>query len=250
MKKIIVLITLFSLAIAPLPAKALIVFDPTNYTQNVYAYVRQALQYAQQLQQTAQQLQMLANQATNLANMPQAVAQQVMNSIKNNLNQLQNIQNGSRSMTASYGQFSVQFDQMYPGYASYNGMSATQYSNQVLQMQQQTDKAVHDSMAAQGLVDPTKMQGETNTLNGLISASQTTTGALQAAQTGSQIAAFQSQQLMEQKQIMAAGFSAQSSYIAKQSQQEQAADAAANAMMQGWGDWNKNRTPSNIQQLK
>ena len=247
MKKLITTILITFLAICVIQAHALTVFDPTNYGQNIANYVRQAEQLYQQVQQTATQLQQLEAMAQNLKNMDASLQQQVMSGIQNNLNVLKNIQSQSMGMTYNYGQLSTAFDQMYPGFASYNGgLSAEQYSYQIQKWQNQTHYAMHDSMKAQGLADPAKIQSEAEMLNTLISASQIAEGALAAAQTGNQIAGFQAQQLMEQKSIMAAGYRAQASYYEQQVQQQEATKARAEQSMSDWGKNPGKRKPVDV----
>ena len=60
---------------------ALIVFDPTNYVQNVLTAARE-LQQVNQITSLQNEAQMLINQARNLASLPHSSPQQLQSSIQ------------------------------------------------------------------------------------------------------------------------------------------------------------------------
>ena len=64
------------------PARALIVFDPNNYVQNVLTAARELQQINNQITSLQNQAQMLINQAKNLANLPYSSLQQLQSSIQ------------------------------------------------------------------------------------------------------------------------------------------------------------------------
>ena len=64
------------------PARALIVFDPTNYVQNVLTAARSLQQINNQITSLQNEAQMLINQARNLANLPYSSLQQLQSSIQ------------------------------------------------------------------------------------------------------------------------------------------------------------------------
>ncbi len=55
---------------ASVPARALIVFDPSNYVQNVLTAARELQQINNQITSLQNEAQVLINQARNLANLP------------------------------------------------------------------------------------------------------------------------------------------------------------------------------------
>lgn len=63
------------------PARALIVFDPTNYVQNVLTAARELQQVNNQITSLQNEAQMLINQARNLASLPYSSLQQLQSSI-------------------------------------------------------------------------------------------------------------------------------------------------------------------------
>ena len=64
------------------PAWALIVFDPTNYVQNVLTAARELQQVNNQITSLQNEAQMLINQARNLASLPYSSLQQLQSSIQ------------------------------------------------------------------------------------------------------------------------------------------------------------------------
>src|SRR6201997_1594058 len=64
------------------PARALIVFDPNNYVQNVLTAARELQQINNQIASLQNEAQMLVNQAKNLANLPYSSLQQLQSSIQ------------------------------------------------------------------------------------------------------------------------------------------------------------------------
>lgn len=64
------------------PARALIVFDPNNYVQNVLTAARELQQINNQITTLQNEAQMLINQARNLASLPYSSLQQLQSSIQ------------------------------------------------------------------------------------------------------------------------------------------------------------------------
>src|SRR5690606_33409416 len=83
------------LAVLPTPAQAWrVVFDPTNYAQNVMQAARALQQVNQQITQLQNEAQMLVNQARNLTKLPYSAAQQLQANIQRTqdlMHQAQNI---------------------------------------------------------------------------------------------------------------------------------------------------------------
>jgi len=64
------------------PAHALIVFDPSNYAQNVLTAARSLEQITNQITSLQNQAQMLINQARNLASLPYSALQQLQQNVQ------------------------------------------------------------------------------------------------------------------------------------------------------------------------
>ncbi|WP_296739785.1 P-type conjugative transfer protein TrbJ [Mesorhizobium sp.] len=188
------------IAFAPVlvtPAHALIVFDPSNYAQNVLTAARALQQINNQITSLQNQAQMLINQARNLASLPYSSLQQIQQNVQRTqqlLNQAQNVA------------FDVQkIDQMFQQKYASVSMLATdqQLVADARSRWQNTVGGLQDAMRVQagvvGNIDTNRTQMST-----LVGQSQSATGALQATQAGNQILALQSQQLSDLVAVLSA----------------------------------------------
>ncbi|HEY4201573.1 MAG TPA: P-type conjugative transfer protein TrbJ [Devosiaceae bacterium] len=179
------------------PAHAIIVFDPSNYAQNVLTAARTLEQITHQITSLQNEAQMLINQAKNLASLPFSALQQIQQSVQKTQALLQQAQNIA---------FNVQqIDQMFSQKYGNVSMSATdqQLVANARSRWQNTVGGLQDAMRVQagvvGNIDSNRTQ-----MSALVSQSQSATGALQATQAGNQLLALQSQQLSDLVALLAA----------------------------------------------
>ncbi|QND52087.1 P-type conjugative transfer protein TrbJ [Phyllobacterium sp. 628] len=200
------------LALAPLltmPAHAIIVFDPTNYAQNVLQAARALEQINNQITSLQNQATMLINQARNLASLPFSSLQQLQQSVQRTqqlLTQAQNIaysvQDIDKAFQTKYGNISL-------------SASDQQLVADARSRWQNTVGGLQDSMRVQagvvGNIDTNRTQ-----MSALVGQSQGATGALQATQAGNQLLALQAQQLADLTAVVAANGRAQALQSAEQ----------------------------------
>ena len=187
-----------SLAIAVPPASAQwIVFDPTNYAQNVLTAARELQQVNNEIQSLTNEAQMLVNQARNLASLPMSTLTQLQSSIAQTrtlLSQAQNIAFNVQQIEQSY---STTY-----GTAAGSGSTSAMVANAQTRWQNSV-AAFEDSLKVQaGVVG--NIPANTSAMTSLVSASQNATGALQAAQAGNQLLALQSGQLSDLVAVLSA----------------------------------------------
>lgn len=187
-----------SLALAVPPTFAQwIVFDPTNFSQNVLTAARELQQINNQIQMLTNQATMLVNQARNLTSLPMTTLTQLQSSIAQTQSLLSQAQNIA---------FNVQ--RIETAYSSTYGAAPTSASNAALvsaaqSRWQNSVGAFEDSLKVQaGVVG--NISTNSSAMSSLVSASQNATGALQAAQAGNQLLALQSQQLSDLVAVLAA----------------------------------------------
>jgi P-type conjugative transfer protein TrbJ len=204
-------------AIAPLmarPAYALfgfgdIVFDPSNYAQNVLTAARTLKQITNQITSLQNEAQGLINQARNLASLPYSSLQQLQQSVQRTqqlLAQAQNIafdvQQIDRAFQSTYGRASI-------------SASDQQLIVDARTRWQNTVGGLQDAMRVQagvvGNIETNRAQ-----MSALIGQSQGASGALQATQAGNQLLALQAQQLADLTALMAANGRAQALQSAEQ----------------------------------
>jgi P-type conjugative transfer protein TrbJ len=192
-------------ALAPMlaaPAHAIIVFDPSNYAQNVLQAARALQQINQQITQLQNEAQMLINQARNLASLPYSSLQQIQQSVQRTQQLLAQAQNIA---------FDVQqIDQMFSQKYGNVSLSATdrQLVADARSRWQNTVGSLQDAMKVQATVVGNIDTNRTE-MSRLVGASQGATGALQATQAGNQLLALQAQQLADLTAVVAANGRAQ-----------------------------------------
>jgi type IV secretion system protein TrbJ len=190
-------IALATVAMAVTPASAIIVFDPSNYAQNILTAARTLEQINNQIRQLQNQATSLINEAKNLTSLPLTV----LEPLRAQIAQTQTLLRQAQRMAYDVQQIETQF--------------GTQYKNIDLSA---SDRALVDgaegrwktSVAA--FEDALKVQagavanidGARGAVTSLVTASQSATGALQAAQAGNQLLALQSQQLADLTAVVAA----------------------------------------------
>lgn len=192
-----------------------IVFDPGNLIQSILNGMQQITSAANSVNQTANQLKSLQYQVQNLAKMDPSSAASTLSNLQGRLATLMQIQASLRGITMNYAQVQGAWDQLYGAdFGRYNGMKGSDYAAQALKILKQTDNATYDAMRAQGMVS--ELANDAANLESLLTASNSSGGALSAAQAGNAIAAIQAQQLMRLQQIVATSYRAESSYYADQ----------------------------------
>ena len=187
------------IALAPMlatPAHAIIVYDPTNYAQNVLQAARALEQITNQITSLQNEAQMLINQAKNLASLPYSALQTLQ----------QNVQRTQQLLQQAQGiAFNVQqIDQMFTQKYGNVTMSTTdkQMVADARSRWQNTVGGLQDAMRVQaGVVS--NIDSNRTQMSALVSQSQGATGALQATQAGNQILALQSQQLSDLVALLA-----------------------------------------------
>lgn len=188
------------IALSPMlatPAHAIIVFDPSNYVQNVLTAARTLEQVTHQITSLQNEAQMLINQAKNLASLPFSALQTLQ----------QNVQKTQQLLQQAQGiAFNVQqIDQMFS--QKYGNVSMSTTDQQLVanarSRWQNTVGGLQDAMRVQagvvGNIDSNRTQ-----MSALVSQSQSASGALQATQAGNQLLALQSQQLSDLVALLAA----------------------------------------------
>ncbi|KTW16581.1 P-type conjugative transfer protein TrbJ [Sphingomonas sanguinis] len=193
------------LALSPIvtmPAYAIIVFDPSNYAQNVLQAARALQQINQQITSLQNEAQMLINQARNLASLPISSLQQIQQSVQRTQQLLQQAQNIAYDVR--------QIDQAFQ--TKYGNVSLSATDRQLVQdarsRWQNTVGGLQDAMKVQATVVGNIDTNRTE-MSRLVGASQGATGALQATQAGNQLLALQAQQLADLTAVVAANGRAQ-----------------------------------------
>ena len=186
-----------SILIASTPTRALIVFDPSNYVQNVMTAANTLQQINNQITSLQNQAQMLVNQARNLASLPFSSLQQLQQSVQRTQQLLSQAQNIAYDVQ--------QIDQAFrTTYAPASASASAQSLISGAQQRWQTSvAALQDALKVQaGVVG--NIETNRTQMSALVSSSQGAAGALQATQAGNQLLALQAQQLADLTATLAA----------------------------------------------
>jgi len=220
-----------SLIAAAVPARAQwIVFDPTNFSQNVLTAARELQQVNNEIQSLENQATMLINQTKNLASLPYSTLSQLDQSISQTQQLLSQAQNIAYDVTT----IDQAFTQVYP--QTYSSTTSTAQLESDAQTRWENARAgFEDAMRVQAGV----VQNLSTThaqVDALVSSSQSAEGALQASQAGNQLLAVASRQLADLTAVIAAQGRAQALAGAENAEsQAQAQQALNNFLNDGAG---------------
>jgi type IV secretion system protein TrbJ len=192
--------------LVPAPAYAqfgAIVYDPSNYSQNILTAARTLEQINNQIKSLQNEATSLINQAKNLTTLPLTVLAPLQAQIR----QTQQLLAQAQRMAYDVRQIQTQFA------AQYKNIDLTAPQKALVAGAEDRWKtsvgAFEDALKVQaGVVG--NIDGARTSMNELVTASQSASGALQAAQAGNQLLALQSQQLSDLTALMASIGRAQS----------------------------------------
>jgi len=179
-------------------AGQMVVYDPSNYAQNVLQAARALQQINNQITSLQNQTQMLLNQVKNLTSLPYSALQAIDQSIVRTqqlLNQAQRIAFDINQIDQAFGR---SYPQSYPA-----STSSQQLAGDAQTRWQNALAAYQDALRVQaGVVQ--SLETSRSQTNGLLSSSQSATGLLQANQAGNQLIALQTRQLLDLTALIAA----------------------------------------------
>lgn len=198
------------LAVLPTPAQAWrVVFDPTNYAQNVMQAARALQQVNQQITQLQNEAQMLVNQARNLTKLPYSAAQQ----LQANIQRTQDLMHEAQNIAYEVAEIDHAFD------TTYGSASLTATDQQLVadarSRWQNTVGGLQDALRTQATVVG-NIETSRAEMQALVERSQSAAGALSAIQAGNQLVALQAQQLADLSALMASNGRAQALRAAEQ----------------------------------
>ncbi|MBO0751686.1 MAG: P-type conjugative transfer protein TrbJ [Bradyrhizobiaceae bacterium] len=190
-------------AARPAPGQT-VVYDPSNYAQNLLQAARALQQINNQVTGLQNQAQMLLNQTRNLASLPYSAVQTIDQSIARTQQLLGQAQRIAYSPAAVDQAFMRSYPQSYPVSTPPRQLMSdaqTRWQNAVAGYQ---DALRVQAGIVQGL-DVARSQ-----TSRLLASSQSATGLLQASQAGNQLIALQTRQIFDLTALLAAQSRAQS----------------------------------------
>lgn len=202
---IVTSVSTLALAVVTVPAHAqMAVFDSSNFSQNMLTAARTLQQVNNGIQSLQNQALSLINEARNLASLPYSSLVELQQSIAQTQQLLGQAQRIAYDVTSIDQAFTRAYPQSYTTSTSSQQLIAdaqTRWQNSISGFQ--------DAMRVQAGVVQNLDRMRTQVSN-LVSSSQSATGALQAAQSGNQLIALQTNQLADLTAVMASIARAQS----------------------------------------
>lgn len=187
-------------ALVSVPAQAQfggVVYDPSNYAQNVLTAARTLEQINNQIRMLQNQANSLVNEARNLQSLPLTVLQPLQDQIR----QTQQLLQQAQRIAYDVREIEAAFDQQYKNIPL--GASQQAMVNGAEARWQNSVAGFEDALKVQaGAV--ANIEGSREAVGSLVSASQSATGALQAAQASNQLLAVQAGQLADLTATLAA----------------------------------------------
>jgi P-type conjugative transfer protein TrbJ len=206
-----------------------IVFDPSNYAQNVLTAARTLQQINNQITSLQNEAQMLINQAKNLANLPYSSLQQLEQTIGR-----------TEQLLAQTQRIAYDIQQIDRAFATTYAPASASQSDQSLSATaqlrwQNTVAGLQDALRVQATA-VNNLSATRSQMSALVSASQGATGALQASQAGNQLLALQIQQLADLGAVISAQGRAQALEATQRaSAQDQSNEQLRRFLTQGSG---------------
>ena len=211
------LATTAALALLATPAQAIVVFDPSNYVENVLQAARSLEQINNQIKSLQNEVQMLEDMAKHLEKLD-FTSLPVIEAALKDINQLMAKAKGiAFDVKATESAFKRLFPEKYDA-----TVSSSDLGRGALERWSEAMKALEHTMTVQAQV-VANVEADTSTLSRLVSESQSAIGSLQAQQAANQLTALSAKQQLQTQELMAAQFRATALEQARQAQaQEQA----------------------------
>ena len=211
----------------PLRAQML-VFDPSNYSQNLLTAARSLQQIQNQITSLQNQAQMLINQAKQLEQLPTTV----LNDVERDYSQIQNLLKQANGITYNVQSLNQAYSQRYPVSIS----SATSDLQMIASAQQRWQDSLsafqHSLTLGAGAVQNLpNTQAQTASL---LASSQSSVGILQATQAGNQLVAVQTRQLADLTALLAAQGRSQALEQARKAEAEGQAQEQLRRFLSHW----------------
>ncbi len=202
------------------PVRAITVFDPSNYSQNILTAARTLQQINNQIQMLQNQAQGLINQAKNLTTITFPELQAITRTIQ----QIDRLMGQAQAVQFRVAGLEQQFRSMFP--ASFNeSLTSNQHVLDARARLHASMSAYKHTMTAQARVVE-NVAADAGVLNGIVERSQGAQGALQAQQATNQLLALVAKQQFQLQTLMAAQYRADAISQANRSQAQSDAQGA------------------------
>ena len=217
--KTLLFATTTALALATAPAHAIVVFDPSNFAENVLQAARSLEQINNQIKSLQNEVKMLEEMAKHLEKLDFTSLPAIEAALKD-FNQLMAKAKGiAFDVKATETAFKRLFPEKYD-----TTVSSSDLGRGALERWSEAMKALEHTMTVQAQV-VANVEADASTLSRLVSESQASIGSLQAQQAGNQLMALSAKQQLQSQELMAAQYRAVALEQARQAQAQELARA-------------------------
>ena len=199
---------------------SLTVYDPSNHQENIIQRLEAVKQTLEAVKQTQNQIEQLKNDALNLANIDELLSNSQLIELQQSFRTLLEIQEKAKSQINDFKNFQNQFEGIYRSFDDFKNLSPEQYLYEADKILAQTRNVAEDSLRTAGVVNPGKLQNDSQRVRALMSAANTAQGQKAAIQANVQMAGMTYQLLNDIKLLMAQSLTAQGTAILEQTQKE------------------------------
>ncbi|WP_054310779.1 P-type conjugative transfer protein TrbJ [Mesorhizobium sp. 1M-11] len=198
-------------------AHARIVFDPSNYAQNVLTAARSLEQINNQIQSLQNQATMLQNMARNLQRLDFSSVSELSGALHRIDGLMEQASGLSFDLDTLQGQWRSQYPESYDA-----SIKVSDVAGAARERWQSAMQAFHQTMNVQSQI-VANVRGDGDLLADLVTRSQGAAGALQASQATNQLIALSTKQQMQIQTLLATQFRAEAEDAARKAQSEEAA---------------------------
>ena len=212
-------VALVATAIPSKPARALVVYDPTNYAQNLLTAARTLQAVNNQIRSLQNEAQSLINEAKNLT----TIRFPELQALTQTLQKIDTLMGQAQGIRFQVSTLNQQYRQLYPTSGSTSLSLASQVS--AARSRMETAMAAYEhTMSIQAQVVE-NVEADAASLSAIVDRSQGAEGALQASQATNQLLALTAKQQFQIQQMLAAQYRAEA--IERANRTQSASDAQA-----------------------
>jgi P-type conjugative transfer protein TrbJ len=215
----------------PCAAKAqYVVFDPSNYSQNILQAIRLLASNVNEAKMIANQIKSLAHEVQNLKKLPF----NIISDFEGQLSELFSTVGSINGMMQNLDSLQSQFETLYPDFLSQSSLVPRTSIAKDIKAQITNTREVMLGAAKAGATVLANLPKTEDQLQKLMSDSQGAVGILQAAQAGNQIAATVSGNLIQLNAQLATYTQAHTAYLMEVNSASSAAKNRLKHVLENW----------------
>lgn len=225
--KVHLLASVFAMTVvlgASAPASARIVFDPTNYAQNLLQAARALEQVQNQVKSLQNEAQMLTNMALNLKQLDVTSLGEITGALR----RIDRLMSQAEGIAFDVQETTVALQRQFP--KEYSAATTDEAVSDALGRWRIAMDAYRHTMMIQAQVVE-NVQADSATLAQLVAASDSAVGSLQAQQATNQLVALSAKQQLQIQNLMAAQYRAEALDEARKAEAEEAARTATDRFL-------------------